>query len=157
MAVGLHRSRTSGYIVNSDNGTFLKFQYNPPEWANEGGNNFGTIEAPGSPYPVIFYSGGTTSAISLNLDFYQGGSFTGGGCSPSQVMALIGAMASPRRQQFEMIRGSNHFISPPVCLFVWGAERFRFVLQKYRFQRKQFNQYLHTIALTVTLEMLQIK
>lgn len=155
---GLHQRRTSGYIVNTDDGSILQFQYNPAEWADEQGNNFGAVEAPGMEYPLLFWSGGEQSVIQLSLDFHDGASPTGGGtASPSSVMASIKKMAAPRKQQTEMIRGANHFISPPVCLFVWGSEQFKFVLQKYRFQRKFFDTSLNTVMLNVSLEMLLVK
>lgn len=155
---GLHQRRTSGYIVNTDDGSILQFQYNPAEWADEQGNNFGAVEAPGMEYPLLFWTGGETSVIQLSLDFHEGASPTGGGTdAPSAIMSKVKKMAAPRMQQKEMIRGANHFISPPVCLFVWGNEQFKFVLQKYRFQRKFFNTNLNTVMLNVNLEMLLVK
>lgn len=155
---GLHQTRASGYVVNQDDGTILRFQYNPSEWYEEQANSFGAIEAPGREYPVFFYSGGDQSVITLSLDFHAGASPTGGGTdSIESVMASIKKMGSPRKAQKEMIRGSNHFISPPVCLFVWGTKTQKFVLQKYRFQHKFFDTQLNTVMLNVSLEMLLIK
>lgn len=155
---GLHQRRESGYIVNQDNGSILRFQYNPAEWYDEQGNTFGAIESPGMEYPLLFWSGGEQSVLKLSLDFHAGASPTGGGTdSPDAVMAAIKTMAAPRLQQKEMIRGSNHFISPPVCLFVWGKETFKFVLQKHKFQRKFFDTQLNTVMLNVSLDMLLVK
>lgn len=155
---GLHQTRTSGYIVNQDDGSILTFQFNPNEWYSERGNTFGSVESPGMEYPLLFWSGGDQSVIPLTLDFHAGASPTSGGsASPDMVMAIIDKMASPRQRQKEMIRGSNHFISPPVCLFCWGREAHKFVLQKYRFQRKFFDTQLNTVMLQVSLEMLLVK
>lgn len=155
---GLHQSRTSGYIVNLDDGSILTFQFNPAEWYEEKGNTFGSIESPGMEYPLLFYSGGDQQVIPLTLDFHAGASPTGGGtASPDAVMASIRRMGAPRKKQKEMIRGSNHFISPPVCLFCWGKETYKFVLQKYRFQKKFFDTRLNTVMLQVSLEMLLVK
>lgn len=155
---GLHQSRSSGYIVNQDDGSILRFQYNPAEWYEEQSNTFGAVEAPGGEYPILFWSAGDQSVIPLTLDFHAGASPTGGGAaSPAAVMAAVRKMGAPRNRQKEMIRGSNHFISPPVCLFVWGSETFKFVLQKYRFQRKFFDTQLNTVMLQVSLEMLLVK
>lgn len=154
----LHRPRVSGYIVNKDTNDVLRFQYNPIELVTDRGNKFSTIDAPGIEYPALFYSGGEKSAINLTLEFYDGATPTSGGRNNSvSVMAQIDSMASPRRRQMGMIRGVNHFVSPPICVFVWGSEVFSFVLQKYTFKRKYFNERLQTVMLSVSLEMLLIK
>lgn len=156
--MSINRKHTMGYIVNTDTNGILKFQYNPPEWAVEDSVKYGDIESPGAEYPRIFYQGGERSVIQLTLDFYFGAnssnpSYSNGG----ELWEQIKTYTQPRTKAKNMIKGSNHFISPPICLFVWSSETYKFVAQKVRRVKKMFNPNLSTRVISVEIEMLLIK
>lgn len=155
--MGVHpKNLTKGYIVNEDNNEILKFQFNPEEWYTEHSATFEEIESPGSSYPMIFYSGRKLERIPLTLHFYGLENVTGTYTS-TQIERYFETLTKPAKIQKNIISGSNHFISPPICTFGFGSKVYSCVCESAKIVRKMFNSKLKTIQMEVEITLIKVR
>ena len=147
---GMHTAHTLGMIINSDDNNNLIFQFNPAELSIEHGANYATIESPGSDYPVVYYCGRRLEYIPLTLQFY-------GVSTNLKVEKFFEDITTPRKQQKNIIRGTNQFISPPVLSFVWGQRVYDVLMETANIKKTMFNSRLQTMDMIVSCKMIVLK
>ena len=154
---GVHPKKLiKGYLVNEDTNDVLKFQFNPSEWYTEHGATYNEIESPGSKYPAIFYSGRKLERIQLTLYFYGVKNIVGKKSSKN-IEDYFVKLVKPKKKQKKFIKGSNHFISPPICTFVFGKRCYETVVENVKVIRKMFNYKLQTMQLEVNVQLIVVK
>lgn len=149
------RGLQHGYLVNEDSGDVLQFQYNPSSYYTEHGALWEEIESPGSSYRKVSYGGRSVERFPLTLDFY-GVKNVSSGKSSTQIENYIENLTIPRHRQ-SIIKGTNHFISPPICTIVFNGRCRRVVVSKAKITRTLFNPSLQTMCFTADLEVIVIK
>ena len=145
-----------GYLANEDSGDVLQFQYNPNQFYTEHGANYEEIESPGSKYRKVSYGGRSAERFPLILEFY-GVKNVSSGKSSTQIENYLERLTLPKTTQKQIIKGSNHFISPPICTIVFGSRIWETVISSVKITRKLFNPSLKTMQLTADLQVIVIK
>lgn len=145
-----------GYLVNEDSGKKLKFQYNPESFYTEHKALYEGIESPGSSYPMLYYCGRPIQKFSFTLNFY-GVKNVVGGMSSGDIEIFLKRLVAPKKKQKKLIKGSNHFISPPVCTVVFGAKCWETVVENVKLDRKLFNAKLKTMQLVADVTFVVLR
>ena len=61
-----------GYLIDSESGDELEFQYNPSDVVDEKSTNFAAIRIPGMSHPRYQYVAGEPRKIAFRLQFFKG-------------------------------------------------------------------------------------
>lgn len=154
--MGVHQKVTRGYLVNEDTKDVLKFQFNPERYYTEHGAKYEEIESPGAKYRSIAYVGRSVEKFPLTLYFY-GVTNVVSGKSSTQIENYLKALTVPKTKQKNVIKGSNHFISPPICTVVIGARLWETVVASVKILRTSFNPQLKTMQIEATLEFIVVE
>lgn len=154
--MGVHQKVVRGYLVNEDTKDVLKFQYNPESYYTEHGAKYEEIESPGSKYRTIAYVGRSVEKFPLTLQFY-GVTNVASGKSSTQIENYLKALTTPKTKQKNVIKGSNHFISPPICTVVIGSRLWETVVVSVKILRKSFNPKLKTMQIEATIEFIVVE
>lgn len=145
-----------GYLVNEDDKDVLLFQFNPSSYYTEHGAKYEEIESPGSKYRKISYAGRPIEKFPLTLQFY-GVKNVASGKSSTAIENYLIRLTKPKKKQKGVIKGSNHFISPPICTLVIGKRTWETVVENVKITRKMFNKDLKTMQLEATLTFIVVK
>lgn len=155
--MGIHPSNLiKGFLVNEDNDKKLFFQFNPEEWYTEHGATYSEIGSPGSAYPTIYYGGRKLERIPLTL-YFHGIKNVSSSMSSTQIENFFENLTKPSKVQKNIIKGSNHFISPPLCTFGFGARIFTCVVESSKIIRKMYNEKLKTIQMQVDITLIILR
>ena len=146
-----------GYLVNEDTGKKLKFQYNPETFYTEHKALYEEIESPGASYPMLSYEGRPLEKFTFTLNFYGSTNVGGTNKSAGDIEIFLKKLVAPKKKQKKLIKGTNHFISPPVCTVVFGAKCWETVVENVKLDRRLFNAKLKTMQLVADVTFIVLR
>ena len=139
------RAKTRSYIINTETGEKMMFQFNPTNLPYSRSVRYTDITSPGMSYPLTQYAGGDARSFSVEL-FYFDKPYSG---KINNARLFLESLMPPEYND-------SDYVKPPVITFAWGYFVKNCVLQQLQVDDQELNSDGNPVHTKFTLTLRQV-